>query len=117
MQVSLYTDGKNHGCVKLEAPALDADAPPRVVVGVLDGSGSMGGKPLQDAKLALQWVVRQLRPNIDSFSLVYFSNDAKLQIPVTLVTETNSLAMRTSIASLQTTGSTNLATKCAAVNK
>jgi hypothetical protein len=47
----------------------------------------------------------------------YFSNDAKLQIPVTLVTESNSLAMRTSIASLQTTGSTNLATKCAAVNK
>ena len=109
MQVSLFTDGDRTGCVKLQAPELsDSDSPPRVVVGVLDGSGSMDGKPLQDAKLALQWVVRQLRHDVDSFGLVYFSNEAKLQIPVTVVTDTNSLAMRPSIASLQTTGSTNL---------
>ena len=62
MKVSLFTDGDRTGCVKLQAPELDgSDSPPRVVVGVLDGSGSMSGKPLQDAKLALQWVVRQLR--------------------------------------------------------
>ncbi len=109
MKVSLFTDGDCTGCVKLQAPELDGnDSPPRVVVGVLDGSGSMSGKPLQDAKLALQWVVRQLRPNVDSFGLVYFSSEAKLQIPVTVVTDTNSLAMRTAIASLQTAGSTNL---------
>lgn len=109
MQISLFTDGDRTGCVKLQAPELaDSDSPPRVVVGVLDGSGSMSGKPLQDAKLALQWVVRQLRPNVDSFGLVYFASEAKLQIPVTVVTDTNSLAMRTAIASLQTAGSTNL---------
>ena len=109
MHVSLFTDGEHTGCVRLQAPKQDENhSPPRVVVGVLDGSGSMDGKPLQDAKLALQWVVRQLRPNVDSFGLVYFSNEAKLQIPVTVVTDTNSLAMRTAIASLQTTGSTNL---------
>lgn len=107
MKVELLTH-HGHGCVRLTAPTLESDTPPRTVVGVMDTSGSMGGQKLQDAKTTLQWVVRNLRPNVDSFALVHFSNEAAVSIPVQVVTDMNREGMLIQIGRLLTTGSTNL---------
>jgi Ca-activated chloride channel family protein len=45
------------------------------LVFVLDCSGSMSGRPLQQAKSAIDHALRQLRP-ADTFQLIRFSNDA-----------------------------------------
>jgi hypothetical protein len=44
---------------------------------VLDVSGSMSGKPIEDAKHAAEAVVDKLEP-LDDFSMVTFSNDARV---------------------------------------
>ncbi|MBN2505775.1 MAG: VWA domain-containing protein [Verrucomicrobia bacterium] len=51
------------------------DRQPLEVVFVLDCSGSMRGRPLDQAKLAIERGLRQLRPD-DTFQLIRFSNDA-----------------------------------------
>lgn len=48
---------------------------PLELVFVLDCSGSMHGRPLDQAKLAVDRALRQLRPD-DTFQVIRFSNDA-----------------------------------------
>lgn len=54
---------------------LDATAPPREVVFVVDTSGSMEGASIEQAKLALGLAIERLRPS-DTFRIVRFSSDA-----------------------------------------
>jgi Ca-activated chloride channel homolog len=49
---------------------------PLELVFVLDCSGSMSGKPLAQAKSAIEYGLKNLRPG-DSFQLINFSNDAE----------------------------------------
>ncbi|MEZ0299320.1 MAG: VWA domain-containing protein [Candidatus Methylacidiphilales bacterium] len=72
---------------------------------VLDRSGSMGGKPLTQAKLGCEQIVRNLRPD-DYFGLVTFDTEAQLRIP--LVKGAASAGLLSIIRSIGEGCSTNL---------
>lgn len=73
---------------------------------VLDVSGSMGGEPLQKAKEAAEKLVNQLAPS-DDFSLVTFSDEAKVRVPDGLVGARRE-AIKAVIRSLEEEGGTNI---------
>jgi Ca-activated chloride channel homolog len=65
------------------------DRQPLELVFVLDCSGSMSGRPLEQAKAAIEQALRRLQPG-DTFQLIRFSNDASQLGPVPLAaTPTN----------------------------
>jgi Ca-activated chloride channel family protein len=72
-----------HLVTKLTAPAqpLTQRARPAAFTVVLDRSGSMGGAPIENAKLACREVIKNLRPE-DYFSLVVFDDSAQVIIPL-----------------------------------
>jgi len=72
---------------------------------VLDRSGSMNGKPLEQAKKATSLVVKNLRPN-DQFALVTFDEEAQTFFPLQTVGSKAELSAR--INSIQVGGATNL---------
>ena len=53
---------------------------------VLDRSGSMNGEPIEQARQAAIAAIRQLQPE-DRVSVVSFANDARVDVPSTLVTD------------------------------
>ena len=53
---------------------------------VLDRSGSMNGEPIEQARQAAVAAIRQLHPE-DRVSVVSFANDARIDVPSTLVTD------------------------------
>lgn len=63
----------------LPKPALK-DLPPRRVVLVMDRSGSMQGKKIEQARSALKFAVGKLRPQ-DHFNIVTFSEKVELFAP------------------------------------
>jgi Ca-activated chloride channel family protein len=72
--------GPVHLRIGLRSSAQAPSARPHLSVHlVLDVSGSMGGKPMDDARKAAQALVDKLAAG-DDFSLVTFSNEAKLLI-------------------------------------
>ncbi len=70
-------DDTRYALLTLSPPVqkkLDATAPPREVVFVVDTSGSMEGTSINQAKLALGLALERLRPS-DTFRIVRFSSD------------------------------------------
>jgi Ca-activated chloride channel family protein len=73
---------------------------------VLDVSGSMQGEPLERAKQAAQHLTNKLQPQ-DSFSLVTFSSEGKVQVPSGPVGPRRS-AIRQTIDRMAVEGGTNI---------
>ncbi len=65
--------------VILEPPARvpDLQAVPRELIFVLDTSGSMGGQPIEKAKVVIAKSIDRLRPE-DTFNLITFSGDTSI---------------------------------------
>ena len=64
----------HYGLLTLTPPIqkkLDAIAPPREVVFIVDTSGSMEGTSIKQAKLAIEMVLERLRPS-DTFRIIRF---------------------------------------------
>jgi ADP-ribosylglycohydrolase/uncharacterized protein YegL len=72
---------------------------------VLDNSGSMGGKPLEEAKAAAQMVITHLGPE-DRIAVVTFSDTARTIIP--LQQPVSKAYLQALIAGIQVGGGTNL---------
>ena len=61
----------------LPPASAEALAPlPRELVFVIDTSGSMGGRPIEQARASLLYALTQLRPQ-DSFNIIAFAQDAQ----------------------------------------
>jgi Ca-activated chloride channel family protein len=91
------------------ALASSNGAPPRAPLSVhivLDRSGSMSGRAIEDAKRAAQAVVEKLEPS-DDFSLVAFSDEARLLVADGPLGPRRRQVIA-SIASIQAEGGTNI---------
>ncbi len=78
--VSYWPQGEEDGYFVLlaspEIRAKDADRPKKTVVFVIDRSGSMTGKKMEQAKEALKFVVNNLRKG-DTFNIVAYDSDVE----------------------------------------
>ncbi|WP_290901726.1 VWA domain-containing protein [Aquabacterium sp.] len=96
--------------VRVQAPDMDA-APvgaihaQRALALVIDSSGSMQGRPLEEAKRCALTVVKRLRPN-DHLAVVQFDQDVRLLWPATEVRD--GLAASEAIHRIRSGGSTAL---------
>ena len=89
-----------------DAPQADATArPPQSIALVIDRSGSMHGRPLDEARRCAEFVVSRLRPT-DSVSLVQFDNRVERLLPAVALGDGD--ALRAAIASIHAGGNTNL---------
>ena len=101
------TGGPFHMRIALRStPERGAERPRLAVHLVVDTSGSMAGAPIAQARAAAQALVDKLEPN-DEFSLVTFSSDARVVIPVGPVGERRALVAR-QIRSVREGGNTNI---------
>lgn len=82
------------------------DRPPVAVVVVLDTSGSMRGELIKSARTAASQLVDKLAPG-DRFSIVRFSNDAEVIVPMTVVGAKKE-AFKEKIAAIKEGGGTNI---------
>jgi von Willebrand factor type A domain len=97
-------------CVTMQAPKLPsfAERQPVDILVALDVSYSMdGGGKLYLCKQTLELLLRQLLPQ-DRFGLVTFSSEAKVEVPMQLMTDTKKQDVLSKIKGLVTTGNTNL---------
>jgi Ca-activated chloride channel family protein len=82
------------------------DRPPVAIVVVLDTSGSMRGELIQSARDAAGQLVDKLAPG-DRFSLVRFSNESEVLIPMTVVGAKKE-QLKEKIAGIKEGGGTNI---------
>ena len=86
----------------------DTEVIGRDIVFVVDVSGSMGGTPLEQTKVALQYIIQELHPS-DRFDVLAFSDDAQSVfgrlVPARSGMKGQALGM---VAGLQTQGGTNI---------
>lgn len=82
-----------------------AKRPPLSLAVVIDRSGSMNGRPIENAKRAAMKVLEQLDP-ADAFTLVTFSSAAQTVAPMQRATPTNVAAARAAIAQIFDDGGT-----------
>ncbi len=78
------SDGELHVALELRAngaAAADAARKPTDALVLLDVSGSMSGKKLDDAKQALHRLIERLGPD-DRFGLVTYESEAQLVVPL-----------------------------------
>lgn len=95
-----------HLALRFTAPELESKrTQPIAFCVVLDRSGSMGGKPLEQAKAACKLVVQNLRKG-DRFALILFDNQAQTLIPLQKIRD-KGVALR-AIDRVGSGGSTNL---------
>lgn len=89
-----------------EAPAgHGAQRPPQALALVIDRSGSMAGRPLEEAKRCAEYVLGKLRPT-DAVALVKFDNRVQRLWPA--VTLGDAAPQRAAIAGIHAGGNTNL---------
>ena len=89
-----------------DAPEGEGSArPPQSVALVLDRSGSMGGKPLDEAKRCADYVIGKLRP-VDSLAIVSFDNRVQRHWPAVPVN--SGIPQRAASSGTEAGGSTNL---------
>jgi Ca-activated chloride channel family protein len=81
---------------------------PTDLVIVLDRSGSMDGKKMDDARAAVRQLLAQLGPQ-DRFALVTYSDGATLAIPLATVGARSRAAWESVISSVRPEGGTNMA--------
>jgi Ca-activated chloride channel family protein len=89
-----------------DAAATQEHRRPIALCAVLDRSGSMGGDPLENAKMACETVIRNLRPE-DEFALVTFDDSAQVVIPLQKISDKQKAA--SIVRQIGPEGSTNLA--------
>lgn len=89
-----------------DAPAGHvAQRPPQSIALVLDRSGSMGGRPLHEARRCAEYLIGQLRPS-DCVSLVQFDGRVRRLWPA--VPLRDGAPLRAALASIEAGGNTNL---------
>src|SRR5690348_17063846 len=86
---------RGHGAVR----------PPQALALVIDRSGSMSGRPLEEAKRCAEYVLGMLRP-ADAVSLVQFDNRVHCLWPA--VPRGDGEAQRVALAAIHAGGNTNL---------
>ncbi len=95
----------------LSADEQPSTEPVRVatdLVVVLDQSGSMAGKPLEDARSAVRELIARLGAQ-DRFALVTYASGAGLTIPLQDATAANRSRWASQVNSIGATGGTNMA--------
>ncbi|MFN9012710.1 MAG: vWA domain-containing protein [Betaproteobacteria bacterium] len=89
-----------------EAPAgHGAQRPPQALALVIDRSGSMAGRPLEEAKRCAEYVLGKLRPT-DAVALVKFDNRVQRLWPAAPLAD--GAPQRAAIAGIHAGGNTNL---------
>ncbi len=89
-----------------EAPAgHGAQRPPQALALVIDRSGSMAGRPLEEAKRCAEYVLGELRPT-DAVALVKFDNRVQRLWPAAPLGD--GAPQRAAIAGIHAGGNTNL---------
>lgn len=95
--------------VRVQAPdapeSATAARPPQAIALVIDRSGSMQGRPLDEARRCAEFVVLRLRPT-DTVSVVQFDNRVQRLWPAVPLGDGN--AVRGAIGSIHSGGNTNL---------
>lgn len=95
--------------VRIQAPDApaghEAQRPPQAVALVLDRSGSMSGRPLEEAKRCADYVLGKLRPT-DAVALVQFDNRVQRLWPAAALGD--GVPQRAAIAGIHAGGNTNL---------
>jgi Ca-activated chloride channel family protein len=95
--------------VRIQAPDAPAghgaERAPQALALVIDRSGSMEGRPLQEAKRCAEYVLGRLRPS-DAVALVKFDNRVQRLWPAAPLGD--GAAQRAAIAGIDTGGNTNL---------
>ena len=95
--------------VRIQAPDApeghEAKRPPQAVALVIDRSGSMSGRPLDEAKRCAEYVLGKLRPT-DAVALVKFDN--RVQRLWAALPLGDGVPQRAAIAGIHAGGSTNL---------
>lgn len=103
------TDNVVEVLVRIQAPAAPvghvAERPPQALALVIDRSGSMAGRPLEEARRCAAYVVDRLRPT-DAVSLVQFDNRVQRLWPA--VPLGDGAPLRAAIAGIQSGGNTHL---------
>ncbi|ABK48639.1 Vault protein inter-alpha-trypsin domain protein [Shewanella sp. ANA-3] len=102
----------NYSLVMVLPPKVEASEQlnlPRELILVIDTSGSMAGDSIIQAKNALRYALRGLRPQ-DSFNIIEFNSDVSLLSPTPLPATASNLAMaRQFVNRLQADGGTEMA--------
>jgi len=95
--------------VRIQAPDAPAghgaQRPPQALALVIDRSGSMSGRPLEEAKRCAEYVLGKLRPS-DAVALVKF--DGRVQRLWPAASLSDGAAQRAAIAGIHAGGNTNL---------
>lgn len=103
------TDNVVEVLVRIQAPAAPtghvAERPPQALSLVIDRSGSMAGRPLEEARRCAEYVISKLRPT-DSVSLVQFDNRVQRLWPA--VPLADGAPLRAALASIHSGGNTHL---------
>lgn len=96
-----------HVELTLSGDAREGHRTPTDLVVVLDRSGSMGGKPLDDARAATSAIISALHDE-DRFALITYDDSASINIPLSLAgAEQRSLWQR-QVRGIREGGSTNM---------
>lgn len=98
---------ETHLAVEISGPRGDSQRDPVAMALVIDRSGSMLHKKLADAQAAATRAIDALGDN-DEFSLVSFSSDVQLLLPLGPASETRKSQARAAIAAMTADGDTNL---------
>ena len=102
------TGGTMEVMVRVAAPAQPATATVRPALRlalVIDRSGSMSGKPLEEAKRCIEHIVTRLQPS-DSVAVVAYDN--QVHTPVPMQPASTNQAMLSAIREMESGGSTDL---------
>jgi len=99
---------ETHLAVEVGAAAVeDHEREPVALALVVDRSRSMNGAPLADAKAAALHALDALDAH-DAFSLVTYSTNAELILPLGPATEEHKARARAAIAAMEASGATNI---------
>jgi Ca-activated chloride channel family protein len=107
-RVAAGGDTRLYGAVTLTAPRyVPEQRPPLDLVACIDVSGSMAGRKLDEAKLAVKQLVTNLDAQ-DRLAVVSFTNDARLVSALTPATREGKSALTEAVEELAESGSTNM---------